>query len=237
MGAVEDDSNTASVRRSKYEWYILSAYVEIREAIVQVLGLRFTHHIFWFLQMLYAIGTQSDEEIMYQSMCNTTTGSVGDGKEVGQGQPQFPTQSACMCGFLRDAQPAETQLQSVRGARTSCTNGLATTTNKAYPCKDVDLLSFVSVTELNSAFGSASDRLNDIWGWTDPFTCTEIALVGTASGTAFVDITDPVNPKYLGKLPTRSGSSPWRDIKTYKNHAYIVSEASNHGLQVSLICC
>ena len=48
----------------------------------------------------------------------------------------------------------------------------------------------------------------------------------------FVDITDPTNPIYLGKLPTATVDSSWRDMKVYKDHVYIVSEAANHGLQV-----
>jgi choice-of-anchor B domain-containing protein len=47
-----------------------------------------------------------------------------------------------------------------------------------------------------------------------------------------VDITDPVNPIYLGKLPTHTDSSTWRDIKVYNDHAFIVSEAGGHGMQV-----
>lgn len=56
--------------------------------------------------------------------------------------------------------------------------------------------------------------------------------MGLNNGTAFIDITDTENPVYLGKLPTASVNSSWRDIKVYKDHAFIVSEASNHGMQV-----
>ena len=74
--------------------------------------------------------------------------------------------------------------------------------------------------------------MNDIWGWTDPLDGKEYALLGRTSGTAFIDITDPNNPVYLGDLPTHTVSSLWRDIKVYSNHAFIVSEASGHGMQV-----
>jgi choice-of-anchor B domain-containing protein len=47
-----------------------------------------------------------------------------------------------------------------------------------------------------------------------------------------VDISDPENPVILGKLPTATDASWWRDIKVFKDHAFIVSEAQNHGLQV-----
>ena len=48
----------------------------------------------------------------------------------------------------------------------------------------------------------------------------------------FIDITDPTNPVYLGKLPTATVDSSWRDMKVYNDHVYIVSEATDHGLQV-----
>jgi len=160
-------------------------------------------------------------------MCNSTDAKT---------QVLFPSRHACMCGFLRDAEPAESQLQSVRG-RTPCLNGFASTPTKAYPCCQVDLMSFVSLAELNSVYGSSGDKCNDVWGWTDPGANTEIAIVGMYSGTAFLDVTDPENVVYLGKLPPhKNTNSPWRDIKTYKNYAYIVSEAAGHGMQVSKIC-
>lgn len=67
------------------------------------------------------------------------------------------------------------------------------------------------------------------------FSCSGICLPppGMADGTAFVHITDPVNPEVIGMLPTHTVSSSWRDIKVYKDHAFIVSEASGHGMQVS----
>tara|TARA_B110000879_G_scaffold2868_1_gene3933 strand:- start:335 stop:1537 length:1203 start_codon:yes stop_codon:yes gene_type:complete len=56
--------------------------------------------------------------------------------------------------------------------------------------------------------------------------------MGVKNGTVFIDISDPINPIYLGKLPTHTDNSTWRDIKVYQNYAFIVSEASNHGMQV-----
>ncbi len=74
---------------------------------------------------------------------------------------------------------------------------------------------------------------NDIWGWADPETGKEYALMGLFNGTAFVDISDPENPLFLGMLPTQTVDAPWRDIKVYANHAYIVADgAGTHGMQV-----
>jgi len=116
-------------------------------------------------------------------------------------------------------------LEAVMGARTPCMNGFA----GIYPCSNVDLLAFMPKSTLDA---SNSINMNDIWGWTDPQTGNEYALIGRVDGTAFVDISDPVNPVYLGQLLTHTVSSDWRDIKVHANHAFIVSEAFGHGMQV-----
>ena len=60
----------------------------------------------------------------------------------------------------------------------------------------------------------------------------EYALMGMNNGTAFVDISDPEEPIHLGNLPTHTSNDIARDIKVYADHAFIVSEASGHGMQV-----
>ena len=106
-----------------------------------------------------------------------------------------------------------------------CTSGFA----GSYPCKDMDLMSFTDKTEIG---GTNSTSLNDIWGWTDSQTGKEYALVGMSNGTSFVDISNPENPIYIGRLPTQTNNSTWRDLKVYQNHVFIVSEAGGHGMQV-----
>ncbi len=106
-----------------------------------------------------------------------------------------------------------------------CEDGIA----GIFPCHKIDLASFVPLTELESIW------TNDVWGWTDPVTGHEYALVSKFEGTAFVDITDPYDPVYLGTLPTEvpgSNGNIWGDLKVYGDHAYIVTEAAGHGMQV-----
>lgn len=107
-------------------------------------------------------------------------------------------------------------------AQTPCENGFA----GPYPCDGYDLQAHIDLNTLNASLG------NDSWGWTDPDNGNEYAIMCLSNGTAFIDITDPVNPIYLGKLPTQTDPSTWRDAKVYNNHAFIVSEASGHGMQV-----
>ena len=83
--------------------------------------------------------------------------------------------------------------------------------------------------------GGLTAYLNDIWGWSDTTTGREFALVGRRDGTAFVEVTDPRYPRYLGTLPLHDGARPslWRSIKVYQDHAYIVADnAGEHGVQV-----
>lgn len=107
-------------------------------------------------------------------------------------------------------------------SQTPCINGFA----GPYPCDGYDLQAHFDL----SVFGA--DRGNDSWGWTDPDTGIEYAIMCLGDSTAFIDISDPVNPIYLGKVPTHTDNSTWRDAKVYDNHVFIVSEASNHGMQV-----
>ena len=127
----------------------------------------------------------------------------------------------CSCGCSRktDAQPLQ-QLGALVEA--TCSGGMA----GPYPCRDIDLMAFLPHAEIGGGSG------NDLWGWTDPVTGREYALVGRSSGTAVVDISNPRRPVYVGNLPTRTATSTWRGIKVFADHAFIVSEAANHGMQV-----
>jgi choice-of-anchor B domain-containing protein len=111
-----------------------------------------------------------------------------------------------------------------------CVNGRAM---GLLPCRNIDLQAFVPNAVLNTP------RLNDIWGWTHS-SGREFALVGGGDGTVFVEITDPVNPRVLGKLAshqkTATGAplnTSWRGIKVFGDHAYIGADRQpQHGMQV-----
>ncbi|SHI41662.1 choice-of-anchor B family protein [Algibacter luteus] len=111
-----------------------------------------------------------------------------------------------------------------------CENGFA----DIYPCNGYDLIANISL----STFGASAG--NDCWGWTDQTTGKEYALMATSHNTVFIDISNPYQPVYLGNLPTATTTSPWRDVKVYKDHAFIVADCSfgdptcndDHGMQV-----
>ena len=104
-------------------------------------------------------------------------------------------------------------LPSHTGARIGCTAGKAA----EFYCEGVDLLSHLRRVDM----GAPSDILvNDIWGWTDPQTGREYALVGMENSVAIVDVADPENPVYIGTLPSHDSGAVaiWRDMKVYRNH-------------------
>ena len=109
-------------------------------------------------------------------------------------------------------------------SQTPCSGGMA----GSYPCNGITLQSYISAATMGAAEGQ------DSWGWTDTSgNGDEYAIVALDNGTAFVRITNPTNPQYLGRLNTQTGSSLWRDVKVYNNHAYIVSDGNgNHGMQI-----
>ena len=124
--------------------------------------------------------------------------------------------------------PAVDALEPVLGDEARCDTGGAA----GFECSRVDLVSFLPREAMGLQRGV---RLNDVWGWTDPATGREYGLVGHLEGTAFVDLSDASRPVFLGELPRTAGSpgSTWRDIKVYKDHAFIVADgAGAHGMQV-----
>lgn len=117
---------------------------------------------------------------------------------------------------------------SITGGQTPCDDG----SSARFSCDAIDLVSFLSVKDLGAPRGI---DVNDVWGWTDPVTGNEYALVGRQDALAFVDISDAQNPVYLGELIRTEGSptSVWRDVKVYKDYAFIVADgAESHGMQI-----
>lgn len=103
-----------------------------------------------------------------------------------------------------------------------CENGFA----GIYPCQNYDLVSKIALTDMSGSSG------NDCWGWTDPSNGKEYGMMCTNTGVNFIDISDAEAPRIVGFLPARTSANEWRDVKTYGNYAFVVSEAINHGMQV-----
>ena len=104
-----------------------------------------------------------------------------------------------------------------------CESGISS----GFACRNVELLARLPLAEIGGGSGA------DSWGWKDAQTGRYYALMARSNGTSFVDITDPVAPVYLGNLPSTSGAQPWRDVKVYADHAFVVADnIVGHGMQV-----
>lgn len=70
---------------------------------------------------------------------------------------------------------------------------------------------------------------NDIWGYAA--NGREYALLGSAAYVHFLDVTDPSSPilieQFLG-----GDTTIWRDMKTYENYAYSISDNSEEGMMI-----
>ena len=129
----------------------------------------------------------------------------------------------------RGIEEGQSSNPSILGTVHPCENGQAA---DLFSCEGLALLSFLDRSEIGATGGI---RLNDLWGWVDPETQREYAIAGREDGVSFVDVTDPLNPRFVANLPMTAGASPqsWRDVKVYQNHVYVVMDGSSvHGMQI-----
>src|SRR5262245_5352812 len=111
-------------------------------------------------------------------------------------------------------------LSACGGAATSpSATPLSSAAPSAAPDRDnlnMVLRSHLSLAQLGANAGSGN------WGYTAP-NGRRLALVGHSKGLSVVEVTNPSNPRITGTIV--GGSSAWREVKTYKNFAYVTTEA------------
>lgn len=105
-----------------------------------------------------------------------------------------------------------------------CKNGKA----GDYFCKNIDLVGYVDAATMSRS------GVADVWGWVDPETDKEYAILGTTGGVQFIDVTKPSDPIYLGRLPLKAPGNAliWQELDILNNHAYIVCDLDPCGLQI-----
>lgn len=109
------------------------------------------------------------------------------------------------------------------GRTVPCKGGKAA----GYPCKAIDLQGYLPSSDLGGA------RIADVWGWADPESKKEYALLGSTRGVLFVDVSDPRGPIYLGNLLGKAETALiWQEIEILNDHAYIVCDLSPCNLQI-----
>lgn len=131
-----------------------------------------------------------------------------------------------------DAKPSKGQMQIIAKSGQTTNTLLLDSFIRKNDSQNMELLGYVPLASMGAPNGDASAN----WGWTDPQTGKEYALTGMTTGVSIIDISSPRRPRYVGLLPTNGRPADfanlWREMKVYKNHLFVVSEASDHGLQI-----
>ena len=139
-----------------------------------------------------------------------------------EGHPASSSGERTLCAGEESTDDIDVSAHAHSQSFTPCQNRFA----GEYPCSNVDLMAFLDVETLGDV------EVNDVWGWVDE-DGTEYVLAGSRSATHIIDISNPIAPVYLANLTTHSFPSRWHDIKTYRDHAFIVADlAGLHGMQV-----
>lgn len=97
-----------------------------------------------------------------------------------------------------------------------------------FPASGVRLLSWITIPE----FPSNSSMANEVWGYVSP-SGREYAIFGLARGTAFVEVTDPVNPRILSSFIPAS-QSIWHDTKVFGEFAFHVNDLADDGAVIGV---
>lgn len=92
-----------------------------------------------------------------------------------------------------------------------------------FDSQNVELAANITMSEIDSGQDG-----NDCWGYTSS-SGREYAIMGTTSGTSFIEVTQPGNPQIVGYVD--GPNSLWRDVKTFDTYCYAVSEGGS-GIQI-----
>lgn len=96
--------------------------------------------------------------------------------------------------------------------------------SQTYPALNIKLLAHLDPE--TDATGEDGRKYSSCWGWYQATKNKEYAIIGSSAKTYFIDVTSPANPVIVDSvLAVRQGCT-WREIKTYQNYCYIVSDDS-----------
>lgn len=93
---------------------------------------------------------------------------------------------------------------------------------QTYPSLNLTLLAHISPETDNT--GSDGRKYSGCWGWYQSSKNKEYAIVGTSKQTYFIDVTNPTNPVIMDSVRAKHTGCTWREMKTYQNYCYIVSD-------------
>jgi choice-of-anchor B domain-containing protein len=95
------------------------------------------------------------------------------------------------------------------------------TSAQTYPASNITMLSNINP---ETGFNSYGDKYSGCWGWYQANKNREYAILGSQSGVYFVDVTNPNSPVISDYVAGKRTGCTWREIKTYQNYCYAVSD-------------
>ena len=103
--------------------------------------------------------------------------------------------------------------------------------SQTYPSLNINLLANVAPETSNNWYGN-NTRYASCYGWYDPVKNREYAILGSTKANFFIDVTNPSAPVICDTVRGASQNSLWREIKTYQNFAYLISDDGGSKLQI-----
>lgn len=94
---------------------------------------------------------------------------------------------------------------------------------QTYPNYKINLLGLIHPNNGSVGIGPDDRRYNGCWGWYQSSLNKEYAIVGSSSGTYFIDVTAPASPSVSAFVPGISGVTV-REVKTYQNYCFITCD-------------
>ena len=93
---------------------------------------------------------------------------------------------------------------------------------QTYPSLNFTLLSKMDPN--GDLTGNDNRKYSGCWGWVQTSKSKEYAIIGSSAKTYFVDVTNPFAPVICDSVNNKHAGCTWRELKTYQNYCYIVSD-------------
>lgn len=75
-------------------------------------------------------------------------------------------------------------------------------------------------------------KYQSVWGYEDKVKGKKYAIIGSTSGTYFIEITNPAAPVVRDYVPGKRSKCIWHEYKTYGKYLYAVSDDNPANLQI-----
>jgi choice-of-anchor B domain-containing protein len=95
---------------------------------------------------------------------------------------------------------------------------------QTYPALNMSMINMMTPETDNTGFDGR--KYSGCWGWYQASKGKEYAIVGTSSKTYFIEVTNPLAPVIRDSVMARRSGCTWRELKTYQNYCYVVSDDS-----------